>query len=134
MKDRIEWGQLGKLLLRAHKEHLSSQHETHAKENKMMLERFSQPIVDPLALLSNVSTPQHYSSSSSSSTQVPQPLADSSSLAEDLIENLTNTLVLLTQSYRTFLPQNNNQLRTSTKARNQATIQDGRVVVWNVHG
>nr|GEX50780.1 hypothetical protein [Tanacetum cinerariifolium] len=29
------------------------QHETHAKENKMMLERFSQPTVDPLALLSN---------------------------------------------------------------------------------
>nr|GEY33252.1 putative ribonuclease H-like domain-containing protein [Tanacetum cinerariifolium] len=46
----------------------------------MMLERFSQPIVDPLALLSNVSTLQHYSPSpsASSSTQVPQPLADSS--------------------------------------------------------
>nr|GEZ17684.1 hypothetical protein [Tanacetum cinerariifolium] len=29
------------------------QHETHAKENKMMLERFSQPTVDPFALLSN---------------------------------------------------------------------------------
>nr|GEV35631.1 retrovirus-related Pol polyprotein from transposon TNT 1-94 [Tanacetum cinerariifolium] len=29
------------------------QHETHAKENKIMLERFSQPTVDPLALLSN---------------------------------------------------------------------------------
>nr|GEV77339.1 retrovirus-related Pol polyprotein from transposon TNT 1-94 [Tanacetum cinerariifolium] len=56
------------------------QHEIHAKENKMMLECFSQPIVDPLALLSNVSNPQHYSpsSSASSSTQVPQPLADSS--------------------------------------------------------
>nr|GFC05511.1 hypothetical protein [Tanacetum cinerariifolium] len=87
------------------------QHETHAKENKMMLERFSQPTVDPLALLSNVSNPQHYSpsSSASSSIQVPQPLADSSSLAEDLIENLTNTL-------------------------NQATVQDGRVVVQNVQG
>nr|GEV86766.1 hypothetical protein [Tanacetum cinerariifolium] len=55
------------------------QHETHAKENKMMLERFSQPTVDPLALLSNVYNPQHYSPSSlaSSSTQVPPPLADS---------------------------------------------------------
>nr|GEV13409.1 hypothetical protein [Tanacetum cinerariifolium] len=76
------------------------QHETHAKENKMMLERFSQPTVDPLALRSNVSNPQHYlpSSSASSSTQVPQPLADSSlSPIEDLIENLTNTLALLTQ-------------------------------------
>nr|GFC15817.1 retrovirus-related Pol polyprotein from transposon TNT 1-94 [Tanacetum cinerariifolium] len=55
------------------------QHETHAKENKMTLERFSQPTVDPLVLLSNVSNPQHYSPSSLalSSTQVPQPLADS---------------------------------------------------------
>nr|GFA04021.1 hypothetical protein [Tanacetum cinerariifolium] len=76
------------------------QHETHAKENKMILERFSQPTVDPLALLSNVSNPQHYSpsSSASSSTQVPPPLAESSSPAEDLIENLTNTLALLTQN------------------------------------
>nr|GEZ14682.1 transposase (putative), gypsy type [Tanacetum cinerariifolium] len=112
------------------------QHETHAKENKMMLERFSQPTVDPLALLSNVSNPQHYSpsSSASSSIQVPQPLANLSSPAEDLIENLTNTLALFTQSYRTFLPQTNNQLRTSSNARNQATVQDGRVVVQNVQG
>nr|GEY19892.1 hypothetical protein [Tanacetum cinerariifolium] len=56
------------------------QHETHAKENKMILERFSQPTVDHLALLSHVSNPQHYSPSSSalSSTQVPPPLAESS--------------------------------------------------------
>nr|GEU77385.1 integrase, catalytic region, zinc finger, CCHC-type, peptidase aspartic, catalytic [Tanacetum cinerariifolium] len=78
----------------------------------------------------------HYSpsSSASSSTQVPPPLANSSSPAEDLIENLTNTLALLTQSYRTFLPQTNNQLQTSSNARNQATVQDGRVVVQNVQG
>nr|GEU79119.1 hypothetical protein [Tanacetum cinerariifolium] len=113
------------------------QHETHAKENKMMLERFSQPTVDPLALMSNFSNPQHYSPSSStlSSTQVSQPLADSSlSPAENLIENLTNTLALLTQSYKTFLTQTNNQLRTSSNARNQATVQDGRVVVQNIQG
>nr|GEU31712.1 retrovirus-related Pol polyprotein from transposon TNT 1-94 [Tanacetum cinerariifolium] len=47
--------------------------------------------------------------------------------AESLIENLTNTLALLTQSYKTFLPQTNNQLRTSSNARNQATVQDSRV-------
>nr|GEY43467.1 hypothetical protein [Tanacetum cinerariifolium] len=96
------------------------QHETHAKENKMMLERFSQNTVDPLTLMSNVSNPQHYSPSSSTShsTQVSQHLADnphlnsSLSLAENLIENLTNMLALLTQSYKTFLPQTNNQLRT----------------------
>nr|GEU29715.1 hypothetical protein [Tanacetum cinerariifolium] len=47
------------------------QHETHAKENKMMLERLSQPTADPLALLSNVSNTQHHSPSllASSSTQ-----------------------------------------------------------------
>ncbi|GKD24954.1 hypothetical protein Tco_1231168, partial [Tanacetum coccineum] len=32
------------------------QHEAHANENKMMLERFTQPNVDPLALMSNVGT------------------------------------------------------------------------------
>nr|GEV77760.1 hypothetical protein [Tanacetum cinerariifolium] len=96
----------------------------------MMLECFSQPTLDPLVLMSNVSNPQHYSPSSltSSSTQVPQPIADSIlSLVESLIENLTNTLALLAQSYKTFLPQTNNQLRTSSNARNQATVQDGRV-------
>nr|GEV11803.1 retrovirus-related Pol polyprotein from transposon TNT 1-94 [Tanacetum cinerariifolium] len=56
------------------------------------------------------------------------------SLAENLIKNLTNTLALLTQSYKTFLPQTNNQLRTSSNARNQATVQDDRVVVQNVQG
>nr|GEW45810.1 integrase, catalytic region, zinc finger, CCHC-type, peptidase aspartic, catalytic [Tanacetum cinerariifolium] len=118
------------------------QHETHAKENKIMLERFSQNIVDPLAMMSNVSNPQHYSpsSSTSSSTQVPQHLADNPRLdssispTKNLIKNLTNTLALLTQSYKTFLPQTNNQLQTSSNARKQATVQDGRVVVQNVQG
>nr|GFB05513.1 hypothetical protein [Tanacetum cinerariifolium]GFB25870.1 hypothetical protein [Tanacetum cinerariifolium] len=55
------------------------QHEAQAKENKMMLERLSQPTAqptaDPLALLSNVSNTQHGSPSSSTSsfTQLPPP-------------------------------------------------------------
>ncbi|GJW50132.1 retrovirus-related pol polyprotein from transposon TNT 1-94 [Tanacetum coccineum] len=53
---------------------------------------------------------------------------------ENLIENLTNTLALLTQSYKTYLPQTNNKLRTSSNPKNQATVQDGRVVVQNVLG
>nr|GEW03080.1 hypothetical protein [Tanacetum cinerariifolium] len=112
-------------------------HEAHAKENKMVLERLSQPIAqptaDPLALLSNVSNTQHGlpSSSTSSITPLTSPRANST---DDLIENLTSTLALLTQSYRTFLPQTNNQLRTSSNPRNQATVQDGRVVVQNVQG
>ncbi|GJQ94822.1 retrovirus-related pol polyprotein from transposon TNT 1-94 [Tanacetum coccineum] len=55
-------------------------------------------------------------------------------LTDNLIENLTNTLALLTQSYKTYLPQTNNQLRTSSNTRNQATLQNGRVVVQNVQG
>nr|GEZ97181.1 retrovirus-related Pol polyprotein from transposon TNT 1-94 [Tanacetum cinerariifolium] len=43
------------------------QHETHANENKIMLDRFSQHIVDPLALMSNVSHKHHYLPSSSTS-------------------------------------------------------------------
>nr|GEY04359.1 integrase, catalytic region, zinc finger, CCHC-type, peptidase aspartic, catalytic [Tanacetum cinerariifolium] len=118
------------------------QHETHANENKMTLERFSHHTVNPLALMSNVSNQQRYSpsSSTSSSTHVPQHLADNAHLdsslspMKNLIENLTNTLALLTQSYKTLLPQTNNQLRTSSNTTNQATIQDGRVVVQNVQG
>nr|GFD08059.1 hypothetical protein [Tanacetum cinerariifolium] len=116
------------------------QHEAQAKKNKMMFERLSQPTAqptaDPLVLLSNVSNTQHGSplSSTSSFTQIPPPRANSSSPANDLIENLTSMLALLTQSYRTFLPQTNNQLRTSSNLRNQATVQDGRVVVQNVQG
>ncbi|GJW57420.1 retrovirus-related pol polyprotein from transposon TNT 1-94 [Tanacetum coccineum] len=98
----------------------------------MMLERFTQPNVDPLALMSNVS---HQSSINPSSTYVPPHFADNSQLdsglspMDNLIENLTNTLSLLTQSYKTYLPQTNNQLRTSSNPRNQATVQDGMVVV-----
>nr|GEU45351.1 hypothetical protein [Tanacetum cinerariifolium] len=118
------------------------QHETHANENKMMLDRFSQHTVDPLPLMSNVSHQQHYLQSSSTppSTYVPPHLADNAHLdsnlspTDNLIENLTNTLTLLTHSYKTLPPQTNNQLRTSSNTRNQATVQDGRVVVQNVQG
>ncbi|GJY20331.1 retrovirus-related pol polyprotein from transposon TNT 1-94 [Tanacetum coccineum] len=118
------------------------QHEAHANENKMMLDRFTQHTVDPLALMSNVSHQQYYSQSSTTppSTYVPPHFADNTQLdsglspSDNLIENLTNTLALLTQSYKTYLPQTNNQLRTSSNLRNQATVQDGRVVVQNVQG
>nr|GEW61874.1 hypothetical protein [Tanacetum cinerariifolium] len=83
------------------------QQESYANENKMMLDQFSQHIVDPLALMSNVSHQQHYLQSSSTppSTYVSPHLADNThrnsgiSLTDNLIENLTNTLALLTQSY-----------------------------------
>ncbi|GJW04913.1 putative reverse transcriptase domain-containing protein [Tanacetum coccineum] len=108
------------------------QHEAHANENKMMLERLTQQTVDPLALMSNVShQPYHSQSSTNPPTTYHQPhSADTSqsdlglSPTDNLIENLTNTLALLTQSYKTFLPQTNNQLRTSSNPRNQAIVQD----------
>ncbi|GJZ00850.1 hypothetical protein Tco_0518279 [Tanacetum coccineum] len=85
------------------------QHEAHANENKMMLDRFIQHTVDPLALMSNVSHQQYYSqlSTTSPSTYVPPHFADNTqldsglSLSDNLIKNLTNTLALLTQSYKT---------------------------------
>ncbi|GKB63801.1 retrovirus-related pol polyprotein from transposon TNT 1-94 [Tanacetum coccineum] len=112
------------------------QHEAHANENKMMLDRFTKHTVDPLALMTNVEPQQYISQSSTnpSSTYVPPHFVDNSQLdsrlspTDNLIENLTNTLALLTQSYKTYLPQTNNQLRTSSNPRNQATVQDGRVV------
>nr|GEY41036.1 hypothetical protein [Tanacetum cinerariifolium] len=54
------------------------QDDAHANENKMVLDRFSQPTVDPLALMSNVPHQQHYSQSSLTppSTYVPPHLAD----------------------------------------------------------
>ncbi|GKD66599.1 hypothetical protein Tco_1308707, partial [Tanacetum coccineum] len=118
------------------------QHEAHANESKMMLDRFTQHTVDPLALMYNVSHPQYHSLSSTTqpSIYVPPHFADNTqpdiglSPTDNLIENLTNTLALLTQSYKTYLPQINNQLRTSSNTRNQATVQDDRVVVQNVQG
>ncbi|GKE20567.1 hypothetical protein Tco_1432079, partial [Tanacetum coccineum] len=123
------------------------QHEAHANENKMMLERYNQHAIDPLAFVSNVSPPQYPTQSSAipQSAYVPpvthQPqFADNTQLdsgltpTDDLIENLTKTVALLAQSYKTHLPQTNNQLRTSSNTRNQATVQNGRVVVQNVQG
>nr|GEV57156.1 retrovirus-related Pol polyprotein from transposon TNT 1-94 [Tanacetum cinerariifolium] len=49
------------------------QHEAHANENKMMLDRFTQHNVDPLALMSNVSHQQHYPQSSSTPPSIYVP-------------------------------------------------------------
>ncbi|GKB05128.1 hypothetical protein Tco_0833323 [Tanacetum coccineum] len=79
------------------------QHEAHANENKMMLERFTQPNFDPLALMSNVSHQQYNAQSSTNppSTYVPPHFADNTQLdsglspSDNLIENLTTPLALL---------------------------------------
>ncbi|GJS51370.1 hypothetical protein Tco_0624732 [Tanacetum coccineum] len=55
---------------------------------------------------------------------------------ENLIESLSNSLALLTQSYKSHLPQIKNQLRTSSNARNKATRNNarGNVVAGNIGG
>ncbi|GJX67344.1 hypothetical protein Tco_0303071 [Tanacetum coccineum] len=50
------------------------QHEAHANENKMMLERFTQHMVDPLALMSNVLPSQYSSQSSTTPPSIHVPL------------------------------------------------------------
>ncbi|GKB20754.1 retrovirus-related pol polyprotein from transposon TNT 1-94 [Tanacetum coccineum] len=120
---------------------LLKQHEVHANENRIMMERFGQPNNDPLALVSDASVQQYPAQSSKSpqSSTEPYPsdnfqLDSGSSSTENLIESLSNTLALLTQSYKSHLPQTNNQLRASSNARNKAMIQDGKVVVQDVRG
>ncbi|GJT76187.1 hypothetical protein Tco_1042912 [Tanacetum coccineum] len=117
------------------------QHEVHANENRIMMERFIQPNNDPLALVSDASVQQYPTQSSKSPqpTKEPSPadhfqLDSGSSSTENLIESLSNTLALLTQSYKSHLPQTNNQLRASSNARNKAMVQDGKVVVQDVRG
>ncbi|GJT35455.1 retrovirus-related pol polyprotein from transposon TNT 1-94 [Tanacetum coccineum] len=117
------------------------QHEVHANENRIMMERFSQPNNDPLALVSDASVQQYPTQSSKSPQSATEPypsdnfqMDSGSSSTENLIESLSNSLALLTQSYKSHLPQTNNQLRASSNARNKAMVQDGKVVVQDVRG
>ncbi|GJW77595.1 hypothetical protein Tco_0139277 [Tanacetum coccineum] len=85
------------------------QHETHANENKIMLERYTQHAIDPLAFVSNVFLQQYPTQSSviPQSAYVP-PITNQSQFADnthldsgltptdDLIENLTKTVDKLT--------------------------------------
>ncbi|GJY89589.1 hypothetical protein Tco_0504785 [Tanacetum coccineum] len=98
-----------------------------------------QPTDDPLALVSNASNQKYPTQSSESPQSSNQPsivdncqMDTGSTSTDNLIESLTNTLSLLNQSFKTHLPQTNNQLQTSSNARNNATVQD--VVVQDVRG
>ncbi|GKF80304.1 integrase, catalytic region, zinc finger, CCHC-type containing protein, partial [Tanacetum coccineum] len=68
------------------------------------------------------------------------PLVDSSfivpvfSLGDDPIACLNKAMDFLTAVASSRFPSTNNQLRTSSNLRNQATIQDGRVTLQQVHG
>ncbi|GJV27359.1 integrase, catalytic region, zinc finger, CCHC-type containing protein [Tanacetum coccineum] len=53
---------------------------------------------------------------------------------DDLIACLNRAMAFLTAVASSRFPTTNNQLRTSSNPRNQATIQDGRVIVQQVQG
>ncbi|GJW40969.1 integrase, catalytic region, zinc finger, CCHC-type containing protein [Tanacetum coccineum] len=53
---------------------------------------------------------------------------------DDLIDYLNKAMAFLTVIVSSRFPSTNNQLRTSSNPRNQATIQDGRVIVQQVQG
>ncbi|GKF13777.1 hypothetical protein Tco_0055239, partial [Tanacetum coccineum] len=81
-----------------------------------------------------VASVQQYPAQSSKSPQSstePYPsdnfqLDSGSSSTENLIESLSNTLALLTQSYKSHLPQTNNQLRASSDARKKLWFKTGK--------
>ncbi|GKA41286.1 integrase, catalytic region, zinc finger, CCHC-type containing protein [Tanacetum coccineum] len=52
----------------------------------------------------------------------------------DPIANLNKLMAFVTTAFAPRFPQTNNQLRTSSNPRNQATIQDGRVTVQIIQG
>ncbi|GKB97226.1 putative ribonuclease H-like domain-containing protein, partial [Tanacetum coccineum] len=68
------------------------------------------------------------------------PIVDSSfvvlvfSLGDDPIACLNKAMAFLTAVASSRFPSTNNQLRTSSNPQNQATIQDGRVIVQQVQG
>ncbi|GKB95021.1 hypothetical protein Tco_0981158 [Tanacetum coccineum] len=119
-----------------------SQYERHANEVRIMRERYP----DPLALVANSQnlynpsqSPQHSSSSMYPPPQQFTPVYAApihhqhhhSPQGEDPIDYINKAMAFLSTVASRFTPSNN-QLRTSSNPRNQATIQDGRVTVQQV--
>ncbi|GKC83833.1 hypothetical protein Tco_1139550 [Tanacetum coccineum] len=115
------------------------QHEAHANENKMMLERYTQHAIDPFAFVSNIS-PQQYLTQSSAIPQslyVPpvtyQPQStDNTQLdsrftsTDDLIENLTKTFKMAGLLFRMFRVDKTEVRGTMQGEQLQLEIEDFR--------
>ncbi|GJW94463.1 retrovirus-related pol polyprotein from transposon TNT 1-94, partial [Tanacetum coccineum] len=130
------------------------QHEKHAAQDRLIIERITPTTNDQLAFVSTVQpyaqsshVQSHQYSSSSTTLQSPHiqslqhpqfpetsQIDSGHTQTDEILDNLTKQMALLAQSFRATLPQTNNQLRTSSNTRNQATVQDGRIVVQNVQG
>ncbi|GJV43013.1 hypothetical protein Tco_1427549 [Tanacetum coccineum] len=102
-------------------------------------------------ILNEIFQPQHFHNNSSSCvsltsdaggyiTMMESPFGDTGfavlvfSLGDDPISCLNKAMAFLTAVASSRFPSTNNQLRTSSNPRNQATIQDGRVTVQQVQG
>ncbi|GKB07782.1 retrovirus-related pol polyprotein from transposon TNT 1-94, partial [Tanacetum coccineum] len=130
------------------------QHERHANEVRLMHERNS----DPLALVASHQLTQpayqshlhthpkslsqlHISPYQSSQFQQPEFSQPDSSLivpvfqkGDDPIDAINHMMSFLTAVVTSRYPTTNNQLRTSSNPRQQATIYDGKVTVQPVQG
>ncbi|GJR23363.1 hypothetical protein Tco_0971890 [Tanacetum coccineum] len=137
--------------------------EWHAAQDRLIIERITPTTNDQLVFVSTVQpyaqsshvqshqyplshVKSHQYPSSSAALQSPHihqqhpqfpetsQINSGHTQTDEILENLTKQIALLAQSFRATLPRTNNQLRTSSNTRNQATIQDGRIMVQNVQG
>ncbi|GJX92697.1 retrovirus-related pol polyprotein from transposon TNT 1-94 [Tanacetum coccineum] len=88
---------------------MGTQHEVHDNKNRMIMERFSQPTNDPLALVSNASNQKYPTQSSESPQSSNQP----SSVKTEKLSGMSFYIKLLLSP---------------------TTVQDGKVVVQDVRG
>ncbi|GJS89587.1 hypothetical protein Tco_0772223 [Tanacetum coccineum] len=101
--------------LNALQQEWSNQHEGHANEARLLRERYP----DPLALFPQLD--------SGLAVLVFLP-------GDDPIACLNKSMAFMSTIVASRFPSTNNQLRTSSNPRNQATIQDGKVTVQQVQG
>ncbi|GJT97175.1 hypothetical protein Tco_1092693 [Tanacetum coccineum] len=120
------------------------QHEKHATQDRLIIERITPTTNDQLAFVlsvqpyvqsSQVQSHQYLPSSAPPQSPHVQSLqylqySETSQLdsgytqTDEILDTLTKQVALLAQSFRATLPQTNNQLRTSFNTRNQATVRD----------
>nr|GEW99673.1 hypothetical protein [Tanacetum cinerariifolium] len=108
------------------------QHELHANESQMNHQTLTVPQVIPYVAYQSPEAPTQLMTGS--------PFVDSGfavlvfSFGDDSIACLNKAMAFLIAVASLRFPSTNNQLRTSSNTRNQATIQDGRVIVQHVQG
>ncbi|GJX86375.1 retrovirus-related pol polyprotein from transposon TNT 1-94 [Tanacetum coccineum] len=107
-----------------------SQHERHANESPQHSVNEQQHLVSPQPFISPSVTQQSQAEFPQLDSSLDVPMFQQ---GEDLIECINKAMAFLFAVASRF-PPSNNQLRTSSNPRNQATIQDGRVTVQQVQG